>query len=66
MIFQIVQSLSSRYYLTIDHPNDLPLKCPTEGPDADWDMPEYKTQAVYGYGETVCWCFEIIYGDPRR
>ncbi|GMR46246.1 hypothetical protein PMAYCL1PPCAC_16441, partial [Pristionchus mayeri] len=44
-----------------DHPKIEVLRCPTSGPDADWDMPPYKTQAVYHYGgdailatKTVC------------
>ncbi|KHJ86797.1 glycosyl hydrolase, family 31, partial [Oesophagostomum dentatum] len=40
------------YYDSSDHPDDAPLKCPTVdgGTDADWDMPPYKTHAVYYYG----------------
>ncbi|GMS93692.1 hypothetical protein PENTCL1PPCAC_15867, partial [Pristionchus entomophagus] len=44
-----------------DHPNIEPLRCPTSGPDADWDIPPYQTEAVYHYGfgsilatKTVC------------
>ena len=44
-------SICSRYYDSDDHPNDLPLQCPTDGPDAEWDMPDYKTQAVYYFGK---------------
>ena len=35
------------------HPNDESLKCPTSGADAEWDMPDYKTQAVYYFGEAA-------------
>ncbi|GMT14982.1 hypothetical protein PFISCL1PPCAC_6279 [Pristionchus fissidentatus] len=44
-----------------DHPNIDPLRCPTSGPDADYDVPPYQTHAVYHYGfgntlatKTVC------------
>ncbi|WKX94045.1 hypothetical protein Q1695_011364 [Nippostrongylus brasiliensis] len=39
------------YYNSADHPNDAPLMCPTGTTDAEWDMPAYKTHAVYNFGQ---------------
>ncbi|RCN27920.1 hypothetical protein ANCCAN_26343 [Ancylostoma caninum] len=41
------------YYNSQDHPNIPPLICPTNPHDSnsEWDVPPYKTQAVYQYGE---------------
>uniref|UniRef100_A0A7E4VGI2 Maltase n=1 Tax=Panagrellus redivivus TaxID=6233 RepID=A0A7E4VGI2_PANRE len=39
------------YYGSSDHPNDLPLKCPTSGADSALDIPPYKTKGVYIYGD---------------
>jgi len=38
------------YYDSSDHPNDLPLKCPTSGPDASLDIPPYLTTNVWTWG----------------
>ncbi|VDK60997.1 unnamed protein product, partial [Cylicostephanus goldi] len=40
------------YYDSADHPDDEPLRCPTNegGKDAEWDMPPYKTHSVYYFG----------------
>ncbi|VDK52947.1 unnamed protein product [Cylicostephanus goldi] len=43
------------YFDNPDHPNITQLKCPvdTSKQDSEWDMPPYKTRAVWRYGE-VC------------
>ncbi|VDL73687.1 unnamed protein product [Nippostrongylus brasiliensis] len=41
------------YYNSADHPNDAPLMCPTGTTDAEWDMPAYKTHAVYNFGQNL-------------
>lgn len=38
------------YYDSPDHPNAAPLFCP-RGDDARWDMPPYKTHAVWRFGD---------------
>ncbi|GMR51809.1 hypothetical protein PMAYCL1PPCAC_22004 [Pristionchus mayeri] len=42
------------YFDNPDHPNIQPLSCPLTGPDAEWDAPPYKTQAVYNFGDDAC------------
>ncbi|CAB3404386.1 unnamed protein product [Caenorhabditis bovis] len=38
------------YFDSDDHPNDEPLFCPTDG-SSEWDLPPYKTHAVWRYGD---------------
>ncbi|KAI6171798.1 hypothetical protein M3Y98_00902200 [Aphelenchoides besseyi] len=61
------------YYDSSDHPNDLPLFCPSSGPDAYYDVPPYHTQAGYQWGgydaklsaNTVCMFAVVNRGQQR-
>uniref|UniRef100_A0A7I4Y3Y9 P-type domain-containing protein n=1 Tax=Haemonchus contortus TaxID=6289 RepID=A0A7I4Y3Y9_HAECO len=39
------------YFDSPDHPDDQPLMCPMNSTDGEWDMPPFKTHAVYNYGQ---------------
>ncbi|KAK6059215.1 hypothetical protein COOONC_03154, partial [Cooperia oncophora] len=54
------------YFGSEDHPDDEPLMCPMNSTDGQWDMPPYKTHAVYNYGQgaylasktCACWAYK--------
>ncbi|PIO74949.1 hypothetical protein TELCIR_03028 [Teladorsagia circumcincta] len=39
------------YFDSADHPDDQPLMCPMNSTDGEWDMPPYKTHAVFNFGQ---------------
>ncbi|EYB90860.1 hypothetical protein Y032_0213g2296 [Ancylostoma ceylanicum] len=61
------------YFDNPDHPNIEPLQCPMveNGKDAEWDMPPYKTRAVWAFGKdqylaTKTLCMSAVVGAGRH
>ncbi|EPB65720.1 hypothetical protein ANCCEY_15213 [Ancylostoma ceylanicum] len=61
------------YFDNPDHPNIEPLQCPVveNGKDAEWDMPPYKTRAVWAFGKdqylaTKTLCMSAVVGAGRH